>query len=447
MKIGFYMPVFNAQEYIKEALPAVFAQSLKISEFVAIDDASTDNTAEILKEYKMPSLVNQRNLGIAACRNAAVKHLKTEFIASLDADCLPDKDWLKNLMRRFDSPKIAGVGGKLIEKNQTTAFDRWRATHMRQFWQDKKQKPKFLFGSNTVFRRDALIDAGLYNEVFKLNYEDVDICRRLREKGYAFIYEPGAVVYHLKKDNIFSLLNSYWEWHRVYYEEKGFYSDQKNFILKIKDTIGLANRYLRQDFAAGRHELLFIDFILSLQHTLKDWEYYVARKSQIGFAPHTKAHIWLSLFDITFCSRIYSGTPGLPTLLPAGNAFMQNYFAMLFIINKGLQDNFKSAAFKKAVFRHLLQAVYNLDCEELDNILLIMNEKDKKWEETLLKKHAHLDAEFLKEVFKYFNAWLTDLHCNKKELLKSVMDSAEQIDTERLKGEKSDEAKKLNADN
>jgi GT2 family glycosyltransferase len=183
-------------------------------------------------------------------------------------------------MERFDSSRIVGVGGKLLETYTSSVFDLWRSVHMKQYWEDREVTPPFLFGSNVVFRREALINIGLYNEAYKNNYEDVDICNRLKEKGYVLIYEPKAIAHHLRTDDICSILNSYWEWNSAYYQKKGYYSNSENFISKLQDNLGLANRYIEEDIAFERYQLLYLDFLLAIHHSLKDFEYFIYKKNK-----------------------------------------------------------------------------------------------------------------------------------------------------------------------
>ena len=231
-EVSLYIPCFNAAETIHLCLEAVFKQKYPLKGVLVVDDGSTDETVDIAAKYPVKIIRHKKNNGLAIARNTAIKNIKTGFIASLDADCQPESDWLKNLMKRFSSAKIVGVGGKLLETYASSVFDLWRSVHMKQYWEDKNTMPPFLFGSNTIFRKKALMDIGLYNENYKNNYEDVDICGRFKKAGYTLIYEPKAIAHHLKNDNICSILDTYWRWNLGYYQKKRYYSNQKRFIFK-----------------------------------------------------------------------------------------------------------------------------------------------------------------------------------------------------------------------
>lgn len=213
--ISLYIPCYNAEKTIAECLEAVKNQTYPVSEIIIIDDGSTDNTVSIASKYDVQIIQHKTNLGLAASRNTGVLNSKNEYIASLDADCVPHTDWLERLIGNFTQDNIAGVGGKLLEVKQDTVADRWRARHLVQNWGDKTiTNPRQLFGNNTIFRKSCLTEIGLYNPIYKTNLEDYDISLRLIKKGYNLIYEPLAKVEHIRSDNIYSVMDTYTRYYR-----------------------------------------------------------------------------------------------------------------------------------------------------------------------------------------------------------------------------------------
>lgn len=110
IKISVIMPVYNAEKFLKQSVESVLNQSLKEIELICVDDGSTDNSLNILNEYKELDnrvvIIKQKNLNAGAARNNAFKQAKGEFIHFLDAD-----DWLNlkayeklyNLMKNSDA--------------------------------------------------------------------------------------------------------------------------------------------------------------------------------------------------------------------------------------------------------------------------------------------------------------------------------------------------------
>ena len=94
--ISVVIPAYNAAPYIREALESVLAQSYTNFEVIVVDDGSVDNTAQIVRDFGTAvRLVQQKNRGLAAARNAAIKEAQGEIIAPLDADDLWEPVYLE----------------------------------------------------------------------------------------------------------------------------------------------------------------------------------------------------------------------------------------------------------------------------------------------------------------------------------------------------------------
>ena len=84
------MPVFNEEEYLREALDSWTKQTLIEKELICIDDGSTDDSVNIINIYKKNfsgiKLLQQKRQGAGAARNLGLKYAQGEFVCFLDAD-------------------------------------------------------------------------------------------------------------------------------------------------------------------------------------------------------------------------------------------------------------------------------------------------------------------------------------------------------------------------
>lgn len=85
------IPAYNAAQYLSIAIESVVAQTFEDWRILLVDDGSTDNTSEIVASFAQqlgPKLqyIRQRNSGLPAARNTAIRHSSAEFLALLDAD-------------------------------------------------------------------------------------------------------------------------------------------------------------------------------------------------------------------------------------------------------------------------------------------------------------------------------------------------------------------------
>ena len=114
IKVSIIIPVYNVEQYIKQCLDSVINQTLKEIEIICIDDKSTDNSLQILKEYKEKDdrifLIEQAvNQGQGVARNIGIENAKGEYIMFLDSD-----DWyelnaceeLYNHIKKYDNEMV-----------------------------------------------------------------------------------------------------------------------------------------------------------------------------------------------------------------------------------------------------------------------------------------------------------------------------------------------------
>lgn len=90
MKISVILPVYNAQDYIDNAIRSVLNQTLDDFELIVVNDGSTDNTLDIINEFNDSriKLISQKNCGPGAARNRALEICEGEYVMFLDSD-----DW------------------------------------------------------------------------------------------------------------------------------------------------------------------------------------------------------------------------------------------------------------------------------------------------------------------------------------------------------------------
>lgn|SRR3989338_1005238 len=271
-KVSLYIPCYNAEKFIRQSIEGALHQTYLIDEILIIDDSSNDKTVAVSSRYPVKVIKHGLHKGLAATRNTAFKSAKNEFIAALDADCSAAPDWLEELMRNFIEDSVAGVGGRLIGCKFNVA-DRWREAHIKQDWGSERiENPAFLYGSNTVYKKGIILKVGLYNEMYKSNYEDCDISGRIIQMGFKLIYNPYAQAVHLKTDSVKSVMISYWNWHFYVWPKP---ISWEGLMLKTKENFGLLGHYCRMDIKNKDCSLVYIDIASFLYHLILDIRYYL----------------------------------------------------------------------------------------------------------------------------------------------------------------------------
>ena len=110
--VSIITPAYNSKKFIEDAIESVIAQSYQNWEMIIVDDASTDESIEIIQkyvniEYRIVLFSNDKNLGASESRNLAIREAKGNYIAFLDSDDI----WLPNKLEKqiglMEKEKIA----------------------------------------------------------------------------------------------------------------------------------------------------------------------------------------------------------------------------------------------------------------------------------------------------------------------------------------------------
>ena len=100
-KVSVIIPVYNVEKYLRECLDSVVNQTLKDIEIICVDDGSTDNSLNILKEYAQKddriNILTQKNQGSASARNTALSLAKGKYIGFIDSDDYISKNYFESL--------------------------------------------------------------------------------------------------------------------------------------------------------------------------------------------------------------------------------------------------------------------------------------------------------------------------------------------------------------
>lgn len=273
--VSIYVPCYNAEPWLERVLAGALAQTLRPGEIIVVDDGSRDRTVEIAARFPVTLIRQDRNRGLAAARNTAMRAARNELVAALDSDVVPESAWLERLAPHFANPRIALGGGKLLEAVDRTLADRWRAVHLRQHWGDAPlENPGFVFGANTLARRSAVLEVGGYDERLRTNGEDSDMSFRLRARGWTTFYEPSAVCRHLREDTVTTALTTFWRYRRDFLRPTTPGKIWRQFRYQ---HIGSARFVLQEDLRERRYEFLGMDALLLFASSWNDMKLWRAQ--------------------------------------------------------------------------------------------------------------------------------------------------------------------------
>jgi len=199
MEVSVVVPARNAGQTIGECLDSLLTQSepRERYEVIVVDDGSTDGTRQVVQGYEV-TLLDQPHEGPAAARNRGVAASSGEVVLFTDADCVPDGNWIEEMVRPFEDPGISGVKGVyrtrqrgIMPRFVQCEYEERYALMARQRWID------FVDTYSAGYRSQIFLTEGGFDTDYPdASVEDQELSFRLAERGYKMVFNPRAIVYH-----------------------------------------------------------------------------------------------------------------------------------------------------------------------------------------------------------------------------------------------------------
>lgn len=170
--ITVFMPVYNTEDFLKEAIESILAQSYSNFELLIIDDGSTDNSINIIESFKdkrIRLVKNKKNMGLPYTRNRGLELAKGEYIAIMDSDDISHEKRLENQLDFL----LKNRGIAIIVSNFKLIYGNGKIKKSGMpNWNPEEIKAQLLFrnfilNSSAMIRKDFIKKSGIkYNEEF-----------------------------------------------------------------------------------------------------------------------------------------------------------------------------------------------------------------------------------------------------------------------------------------
>lgn len=208
MRASIIIPAYNAQRTLAECLTACLAQDYPDFEVIVVDDGSTDSTGAVARHFDRVRYHRQSNGGPASARNTGARLATGEILVYTDADCIPQADWLRQLIDGFEEGVVA-VGGTYAIANPTSRLARVVQAEIAARHRQFKGEVDFLGSFNVAYCRDAFEAVGGFDESYRqASGEDNDLAYRLHDLGGRMVFNPRAEVAHYHPEHLFGYLRT-----------------------------------------------------------------------------------------------------------------------------------------------------------------------------------------------------------------------------------------------
>lgn len=198
-RISVLLPVYNAEQYLKQAVDSILEQTYENFEIIAIDDGSKDASGRLLDEYaaldSRVRVIHQENKGLVATLNRAIDLAQGEFLARQDGDDVSFTRRFEQQVAVLDTePSVVLVSGGFEVFDQDDEF-----LYREVIPADDREIKRALYLRNPIghgsvmFRKAACVEVGKYNDKVGPT-EDYELWSRLAAVGKFAALE--ASVFH-----------------------------------------------------------------------------------------------------------------------------------------------------------------------------------------------------------------------------------------------------------
>jgi GT2 family glycosyltransferase len=212
-KISIIVPFYNAEETLSFCLDALLSQSYLPFEIFLVDNNSMDGSSSIAKRFandnsSLITYLLEPQQGPSFARNSGARLASGDIIAFTDADCVPDREWLRIVRESFNDENIGAVAGRVEGFKPESLLDKFHSMLTLRGLSNSHTYSEFTLvrggfpTANLAVRKDVFDAIGGFDESMKIYSEDYDLCARIYNSGYRINYTTDAVVYHKHRNSL-----------------------------------------------------------------------------------------------------------------------------------------------------------------------------------------------------------------------------------------------------
>jgi glycosyltransferase involved in cell wall biosynthesis len=206
-RVTIVVPFLNAEPTIAALIRGLATQlpsSMGATEHVFVDNGSTDGGRAIAEASGLPNarVVEQSIPGVSAARNRGLEVARGEIMAVIDSDCVPTRQWLRELVEPFADPGVLLAAGGLASYPPRTGAQRFAALYGLNDATRSIEMPVIAFanGRNMAVRTEVARAIDGWPEDMEKG-DDIEFSYRLRKRfDCAIEYRPLALVFHQDRE-------------------------------------------------------------------------------------------------------------------------------------------------------------------------------------------------------------------------------------------------------
>ncbi len=210
--VSFVVPVHRGERYLSAVLDAIVAEIAShpaAAELIAVDDGGDDGSRAILDRYARVGklrVLDGPHRGAAAAINVGIRAAHHDLICQVDQDVIIRPGWLAILVAALDDPAVAAAQGYYETPKDGSLWTKTMGYDVQLRYEDiPGPEVDHVCTGNAAYRRQALVDVGLFDETFGYGYDN-DMSYRLAAAGHRLVICLGARSLHQWKASLWGYL-------------------------------------------------------------------------------------------------------------------------------------------------------------------------------------------------------------------------------------------------
>lgn len=199
MKVSFIATVFNEEKTVEKLITSLDKQNQKPDEIVIVDGGSTDKTVEVLSKFKHVRVLRKKgNRSIG--RNFAISKAKYPLIVISDAGCVLDKNFIREVTKKFVNKSIDVVAG-YYKGIAETLFQEAVIPYVLVMPKNLNEETFLPASRSMAILKRVWKENGGFPEKYSYN-EDYVFAKKLKKEGYKISFAKKAIVYWMPPDTL-----------------------------------------------------------------------------------------------------------------------------------------------------------------------------------------------------------------------------------------------------
>lgn len=219
-KVAVVILNWNGKYYLEKFLPSVFNSTYSNIEFVIGDNGSTDDSVAYVREnFPIFHIIeNPENLGFAGGYNRVLENVEADYFVLLNSDVEVTPGWIEPVIERMQAdPLLVACQPKILSYHYKGAFEHagaaggyidcfgfpfcrgrileWIEDDRGQY--DDSREVFWATGAALFIKSEAWRASGGFDADFFAHFEEIDLCWRLKRKGYKIGYCSDSLVFHV----------------------------------------------------------------------------------------------------------------------------------------------------------------------------------------------------------------------------------------------------------